>query len=65
MNTAHILPRANGEADFDFYPYNPNKSAGWAFTVLFAIGAVVQLGYIIPYRSWFFIPFILGCAGMF
>lgn len=63
MLPSHLIARANGEADFDFYAYNPNKPAGWAFTILFAIGTVIHLGYIWPYRSWFFIPFILGCAG--
>ena len=60
-----IYPRAGGQADFDFYKYNPSRPAGWSFCILFAIATVVHLGYIIPYRSWFFIPFTLGCAGRF
>ncbi|KAK5166516.1 uncharacterized protein LTR77_008059 [Saxophila tyrrhenica] len=63
MSSPTIFPRAGGgEADFDFYVYNPSKPAGLIFVVLFAIGTVVQIGYLIPYRSWSFIPFILGCA---
>ena len=58
-----IYPRAGGQADFDFYKYNPSRPAGWTFCILFAIATVVHLGYIVPYRSWFFIPFTLGCAG--
>jgi hypothetical protein len=62
LDTA-LFPR--GEADFDFYKYNPSRPAGWTFCILFAIATVVHLGYIVPYRSWFFIPFTLGCAGEF
>ncbi|KAK3645579.1 hypothetical protein LTR56_009019 [Elasticomyces elasticus] len=53
---------AQGEADFDFYPYNPSNAGGWIFVVLFAIGAIVHLAYIVPYRAWFFIPFVLGAG---
>ncbi|KAK3640972.1 hypothetical protein LTR56_011622 [Elasticomyces elasticus] len=53
---------ARGVADFDFYPYNPSKAGGWIFVVLFAIGAIVHLAYIVPYRAWFFIPFVLGAG---
>ncbi|PVI03260.1 putative RTA1 domain protein [Periconia macrospinosa] len=51
------------DADFDLYPYTPSGTAGWAFLVLFAAGGFVHLCMLIIYRSWFFIPFILGCAG--
>lgn len=55
-----LIPR---DADFDLYPYTPSATAGWAFLVLFAAGGIVHLCMMIIYRSWFFIPFILGCAG--
>jgi hypothetical protein len=58
-----LFPRKEGEADFDFYPYNPSNIAGYIFMALFAVGSVVHLGYIIPYRTWFCIPFLLGCIG--
>jgi hypothetical protein len=58
-----IFPRKNGEADFDFYPYNPSNVAGYVFMAIFAVGSVVHLGYIIPYRTWYCIPFLLGCIG--
>jgi len=58
-----IFPRKNGEADFDFYPYNPSNVAGYIFVALFAVGSVVHLAYIIPYRTWYCIPFLLGCVG--
>ncbi|RAR03599.1 putative RTA1 domain protein [Stemphylium lycopersici] len=52
-----------GEADFDLYPYTPSQSAGYAFVALFGIGAVVHLIMLVPLRSWFYIPFVLGCVG--
>jgi hypothetical protein len=63
MHNNLLFPRAQGEADFDFYIYNPSNVAGYIFVILFAIGTVIHLGYIWRYRSWFFIPFTLGCAG--
>lgn len=58
-----LFPRKSGQADFDFYPYNPSNVAGYIFMALFAVGSVVHLGYIIPYRTWYCIPFLLGCIG--
>ena len=54
---------SRGEADFDLYPYTPSASAGYAFLALFAIGGFAHLVMLFPLRSWFFIPFVLGCAG--
>jgi hypothetical protein len=54
---------SRGIADFDLFPYTPSAPAAWAFVVLFAIAAVVHFGLMILTRSWFFIPYILGCIG--
>ncbi|KAF2184002.1 RTA1-domain-containing protein [Zopfia rhizophila CBS 207.26] len=54
---------SRGIANFDLYPYVPSAAAGWTFVVLFGIVAVVHLAFMITLRSWFFIPFILGCIG--
>lgn len=60
----NIFARAGGgEADFDFYPYNPSAGAGYAFVVIFGIASLIHLVYIGMYRTWFFIPFLLGCLG--
>ncbi|CAI6341378.1 unnamed protein product [Periconia digitata] len=56
-----LVPR--GDADFDLYPYKPSTVAGWIFLVLFAAGGLVHLCIMGIYRSWSFIPFLLGCAG--
>ena len=62
MNST-IFPRGHGEADFDLYPYTPSAAAAYAFLVLFAIGGGIHLVMMLFLRSWFFIPFVLGCAG--
>lgn len=62
MSTQDVVTR--GIANFDLYPYVPSATAGWAFVVLFSIGAVVHFIYLFPLRTWFFIPFVLGCIGM-
>ncbi|RII04559.1 putative RTA1 protein [Alternaria sp. MG1] len=54
---------SRGQADFDLYPYTPSGPAGYAFLVLFAIGGLAHFVMLIPLRSWFFIPFVLGCVG--
>ena len=61
MASHNIIPR--GEADFDLYPYTPSAGAGYAFLILFAIGGLIHLIMLIPLRSWFFVPFVLGCVG--
>ncbi|KAI4937246.1 uncharacterized protein J4E92_001976 [Alternaria infectoria] len=61
MASHDIVPR--GEADFDLYPYTPSAGAGYTFLILFAIGGLTHLIILIPLRSWFFIPFVLGCVG--
>ena len=61
INSPLLQPR--GDADFDLYPYTPSQSAGYAFVALFGIGAIVHLIMLVPLRSWFYIPFVLGCVG--
>jgi hypothetical protein len=61
MSTQYLAPR--GEADFDLYPYHPSATAGYVFLVLFALGGLTHFIMMIPLRSWFFIPLILGCVG--
>ncbi|KAF1961704.1 putative RTA1 domain protein [Byssothecium circinans] len=61
MIAAALIPRK--DADFDLYPYTPSAAAGYAFLILFAGGGFVHLCMMFPLRAWFFIPFILGCAG--
>ncbi|KAJ4312882.1 hypothetical protein N0V94_007222 [Neodidymelliopsis sp. IMI 364377] len=60
---ASLLLAPRGEADFDLFPYIPSIGAGYAFLVLFGIMAAAHLVLMIMYRSWYFLPFLLGCIG--
>lgn len=51
-----------GYAPFDLYPYNPSQPPAYAFLGLFGLAAVVHLVLMIPYRAWFPLPMVLGCA---
>ncbi|EUC30069.1 hypothetical protein COCVIDRAFT_102317 [Bipolaris victoriae FI3] len=61
MASVHLTPR--GEANFDLFPYNPSIGAGYAYMVMFGIMAIAHIVLMSIYRSWYFIPFILGCIG--
>jgi hypothetical protein len=61
MSLPHLTPR--GVADFDLFPYNPSIGAGYAFMIIFGIMAIIHIVLVIMYRSWYFIPFVLGCIG--
>jgi hypothetical protein len=58
-----LLRDASGQADFDLFPYNPSAGAGYAFLVMFGIMAAAHIVLMVMYRSWYFIPFVLGCIG--
>jgi hypothetical protein len=60
---ASLLLSPRGEADFDLFPYNPSAGAGYAFLVMFGTMAAAHFALMIMYRSWYFIPFVLGCVG--
>lgn len=51
-------------ANFDLYPHTPSAAAGWTFVTLFALGGLIHLVLMFPLRTWYFLPLILGCAGM-
>jgi hypothetical protein len=61
MDSSRLTER--GLAPFDLYPYNPSNIAGWVFVIIFGVGAAAHSVLMFPLRSWFFIPFILGCIG--
>lgn len=49
-----------GYAPFDLFPYNPSQPPAFAFVAMFAIAAILHIGAMIPYRSFFPIPMIIG-----
>ncbi|KAG8416803.1 hypothetical protein J3459_013633 [Metarhizium acridum] len=53
-------PFVNGTMIVVFYQYRPNREAGYAFMVLFAIATLAHLVYLIRLKAWIFIPFLMG-----
>lgn len=51
---------ANGTFDIEYFQYTPSKEAGLAFVAIFAAAAATHVGYMFFFRSWSFIPMILG-----
>lgn len=47
--------------EFIFYAYRPSLPAAVIFTVLFLGSAIWHTKQLVQYRSWYFIPFVLGC----
>ncbi|CAG8254347.1 unnamed protein product [Penicillium nalgiovense] len=46
---------------FELYHYNPSGSAGVTFAVLFGLTAVIHIWQLGRNRTWYFIPFVIGC----
>lgn len=51
-----------GYAPFDLYPYNPEQAPAFAFLGLFGAVAIAHLAAMIPYRSIFPLPLVIGCG---
>ncbi|KAH6655873.1 RTA1 like protein-domain-containing protein [Truncatella angustata] len=48
-------------AGYLYYHYNPSVAGAVIFAVLFTVASGRHLQQIIQSRSWFFIPFLIGC----
>lgn len=48
-------------AGFKFYHYDPSFAAAVIFIALFTLATGRHLQLLVKNRSWYFIPFILGC----
>ncbi|CAM1502691.1 Fc.00g074670.m01.CDS01 [Cosmosporella sp. VM-42] len=47
--------------EFVFYNYNPSMPAACIFIVVFGISAILHTYQLIRNRTWYFIPFLIGC----
>ncbi|KPM38680.1 hypothetical protein AK830_g7859 [Neonectria ditissima] len=45
----------------DYYHYNPSLAAAVIFTVIFALSALLHTFQLIRARTWYFVPFVIGC----
>ncbi|KAI5859984.1 RTA1 like protein [Durotheca rogersii] len=47
--------------EFVFYRYPPSMAAAIVFVAIFAISALTHISQLVRKRTWYFIPFLLGC----
>lgn len=52
-------------SDFEFFKYDPSLAANAVFVALFGITAVGHTFLLVRNRTWYFIPFVLGCLCTF
>ncbi|PSN69619.1 hypothetical protein BS50DRAFT_547266 [Corynespora cassiicola Philippines] len=58
-----LFPRdRKGYADHPLLPYNPSDIAAYIFVGLFALGGIVHIIFMFPYRALFPIPIVIGCV---
>lgn len=62
MSSASSTTAANssGLEVFVFYRYNPSETLGIVFCVLFALTSAVHTLQLTRYKTWYFIPFVIG-----
>ncbi|KAF6836367.1 rta1 domain-containing protein [Colletotrichum musicola] len=46
---------------FQFYHYEPSMGLAVAFVAVFAISAVLHIWQLTRARTWYFVPFVIGC----
>ncbi|KAK0707248.1 RTA1 like protein-domain-containing protein [Lasiosphaeris hirsuta] len=49
------------DSEFKYYRYNPSLAANVVFIVLFAAVSAGHLFLLIKRRTWYFVPFLIGC----
>jgi hypothetical protein len=47
-----------------FYSYNPSMAAAVVFIVVFGISSLLHTYQLVRARTWYFIPFLIGCLCM-
>ncbi|CAG9939871.1 unnamed protein product [Clonostachys rosea f. rosea IK726] len=57
----HTQIRADDDGGFKLYHYTPTFGGAVAFAVFFAIASGRHIQLLFKKRTWFFIPFIVGC----
>ncbi|KAK4244827.1 RTA1 like protein [Corynascus novoguineensis] len=49
------------EGGFKLYRYDPSLAANAVFVVLFAAASIAHVVFLVRRRTWYFIPFVIGC----
>ncbi|AEO63831.1 uncharacterized protein THITE_2109426 [Thermothielavioides terrestris NRRL 8126] len=52
---------SNGYQEFKLYRYTPSTAANVIFILLFAATAMGHIFLLVRRRTWYFIPFVIGC----
>ncbi|KAL7627955.1 hypothetical protein AAE478_002151 [Parahypoxylon ruwenzoriense] len=52
---------ADNARGFTFYHYQPSIAAATVFIITFAISAIIHTKVLFQKKTWYFIPFVLGC----
>ncbi|KAK5163947.1 uncharacterized protein LTR77_010343 [Saxophila tyrrhenica] len=58
----HLPPRASPTDSFEYYRFHPSLPAAVTFVALFALATGLHLFQMIRVRTWFMIPFVIGCG---
>lgn len=51
----------NVHGDFEFFRYNPSTAGNVVFVVLFAVPAAAHAYMLVKRKTWYFLPFLIGC----
>lgn len=51
----------DGDSDWKAYYYEPSLPAAIIFIVLFALSTSLHMFQMIRSRTWFMVPFVIGC----
>lgn len=51
-----------GENEFKLYRYDPNLAGNILFVVLFVAVTIWHVIILVRKRTWYFVPFVIGCA---
>ena len=51
---------SSSDISFVFYRYDPSLPAAVIFVVLFVVASLVHLFQLFRYKTWYFIPFVIG-----
>lgn len=57
---AETQPTGEVDFGFEYYHYVPSKAGAGVFIALFGLSAGVHLFQLVRYKTWYFIPFMLG-----
>lgn len=64
-NQPHPLATMSDPQQFEFFKYDPSLAANAVFVALFGLTAVGHTFLLVRNRTWYFIPFVLGCLCTF